>query len=167
VSTREAAALLLTLAGVVLVALFPAQGGADIKATPAAVLWGLGSGVAYALYFLVGRNLFAHNAPARVMAWALATGALVLVPFVTWQLLTWKAWGAIAFLATVATYGAYLCNANGIKLIGPSRASTIATLEPVLAVVAAFLLWNERLSAMGVLGAAAVIGGVVLAARTR
>jgi drug/metabolite transporter, DME family len=167
VSAREAGALLLTLAGVILVALFPAQGGADITATPAAILWGLGSGVAYALYFLLGRNLFAHNAPARVMAWALATGAVVLVPFVSWQALTWRAWGAIVFLATVATYGAYLCNANGIKLIGPSRASTIATLEPVLAVVAAFLLWNERLSPMGMLGAAAVIGGVILAARTR
>jgi drug/metabolite transporter, DME family len=164
---REAAALLLTLAGVVLVALFPAAGNAEVQATPAAIAWGLGSGIAYALYFLVGRSLFTHNAPSRVMAWALATGALVLAPFVQWGALTWRAWGAIAFLATVATYGAYLCNANGIRYIGPSRASTIATLEPVLAVVAAFFVWGERLSPVGLLGAAAVIGGVLLAARGR
>lgn len=167
VAPAEAAALLLTLSGVVLVALFPAAGGADVQATPAAIAWGLASGLAYALYFLVGRSLFAYNAPARVMAWALATGAVVLLPFVEWQAITWRAWGAIAFLATVATYGAYLANANGIRLIGPSRASTIATLEPVLAVVAAYALWGERLSAMGVLGALAVVGGVLLAARRR
>jgi DME family drug/metabolite transporter len=165
VSRREAAALLITLAGVVLVALFPATGGADIQATPAAVLWGLGSGVAYALYFLLGRRLFTHNAPARVMAWALATGAVVLAPFVQWTALTWRAWAAIAFLASVATYGAYLSNANGIRLIGPSRASTIATLEPVLAVGAAYLVWGERLSTVGMGGAIAVIAGVLLAAR--
>jgi DME family drug/metabolite transporter len=165
VSRLEAAALLLTLGGVTLVALYPAAGGADIQASVSAVAWGLGSGIAYALYFLIGRSLFAHNAPARVMAWALATGAVVLAPFVQWHLLTLRAWSAIAFLATVATYGAYLSNANGIRAIGPSRASTIATLEPVLAVAAAYLMWGERLSPIGLLGAAAVIGGVLLAAR--
>ncbi len=167
VTIREGGALALTLAGVILVALFPLQGTAEIEATPAAILWGLGSGVAYALYFLLGRNLFANNAPARVMSWALATGAVVLLPFVTWSVMSWRAWGAIGFLATVATYGAYLCNANGIRLIGPSRAATIATLEPVLAVGAAYLVWGERLSAPGLVGAAAVIGGVLIAARAR
>jgi DME family drug/metabolite transporter len=67
----------------------------------------------------------------------------------------------------VATYGAYLSNANGIRLIGPSRASTIATLEPVLAVIAAYLLWGERLSIIGLVGAGAVVGGVLWAARGR
>lgn len=165
VTRLEAAALLLTLVGVTLVALYPAEGNAKVDASFGAVVWGLGSGVAYALYFLLGRSLFANNAPSRVMAWALATGALVLAPFVEWHLLTPRAWGAIAFLATVATFGAYLCNANGIRLIGPSRASTIATLEPVLAVLAAFLMWGETLSPTGLLGAGAVIGGVLLAAR--
>lgn len=165
VSRAEAAALAVTLAGVVLVALHPANGSADVQASVPAVAWGLGSGIAYALYFLIGRTLFTHNAPSRVMAWALATGAVVLSPFVQWQLLTWRAWGAVAFLATVATYGAYLCNANGIRAIGPSRASTIATLEPVLAVAAAFVMWGEHLSPIGMLGAAAVVGGVLLAAR--
>ncbi|WP_353266492.1 EamA family transporter [Gemmatimonas sp.] len=167
VRPREAAALLFTLGGVVLVALFPATGNADLQATPAAVAWGLGSGVAYAAYFLLGRSLFGKNAPARVMSWALATGAVVLAPFVQWGAFTWRAWAAIAFLASVATYGAYLSNANGLRLIGPSRASTIATLEPVLAVIAAYFLWGEQLSSVGIVGAVAVIGGVVLAARER
>ena len=167
VRRHEAMALLLTLVGVVLVALFPATGAVDVQATPAAIAFGLGSGVSYALYVLLGRPLFAHNPPSRVMAWALATGALVLAPFVTWQMLTWTAWGAIGFLALVATYGAYLSNANGIRLIGPARASTIATLEPVLAVIAAYLLWGERLSPPGLAGAAAVVSGVLWAARGR
>jgi drug/metabolite transporter, DME family len=164
---REALALALTFAGVVLVALFPAGAQADIQATPAAVAFGFGSGVAYAVYFLIGRPLFVANTPARVMAWVLATGALVLAPFVTWRVLSWRATVAIGFLALVGTYGAYLANATGLTRIGVSRAATIATLEPVLAVMAAWLLWNERLSPLGFVGVVAVVGGVIWAARSR
>jgi drug/metabolite transporter, DME family len=119
------------------------------------------------VYFLIGRPLFVANTPARVMAWVLATGALVLAPFVTWRVLSWRATVAIGFLALVGTYGAYLANATGLTRIGVSRAATIATLEPVLAVMAAWLLWNERLSPLGFVGVVAVVGGVIWAARSR
>ena len=52
--------------------------------------------------------------------------------------MTGRAWGATVFLAVVCTYGAYLANACGLQRLEPSRAVTIATLEPVVAVVAAY-----------------------------
>lgn len=162
VSARATAALSLTLVGVAIVAL--ASGTGEVRWSPSAVGWGLLSGAMYALYFLVGRRLFSRNASARVMAWALGVGAATMLPFVPFQSLSRSAWGGVAFLALVCTYAAYLAYAEGVKRLPSARAATIATLEPVIAVVAAYVVWGERLSPLGLAGAALVIGGVLLSA---
>lgn len=162
VSARAAAALSLTLVGVAIVAL--ASGTGDVRWSPGAVGWGLLSGAMYALYFLVGRRLFSRNASSRVMAWALGVGAATMLPFVPFQPLSRSAWGGVAFLAVVCTYAAYLAYAEGVKRLPSARAATIATLEPVIAVVAAYVVWGERLSPLGLAGAALVIAGVLLSA---
>ncbi|QJR34516.1 DMT family transporter [Gemmatimonas groenlandica] len=162
VSARAAAALSLTLVGVAIVAL--ASGTGEVRWSPGAVGWGLLSGAMYALYFLVGRRLFSRNASSRVMAWALGVGAATMLPFVQFQSLSRSAWGGVAFLAVVCTYAAYLAYAEGVKRLPSARAATIATLEPVIAVVAAYVVWGERLSPLGLAGAALVIAGVLLSA---
>ena len=162
VSARAAAALTLTLAGVAIVAL--SSGTGTVRLSPGAVGWGLLSGAMYALYFLVGRRLFSHNASARVMAWALGVGAATMLPFVRFQALSRSAWGGVVFLAVVCTYAAYLAYAEGVKRLPSARAATVATLEPVIAVVAAYVVWGERLSPLGLVGAAIVIAGVLLTA---
>lgn len=75
------------------------------------------------------------------------------------------AWLAIGFLAVVCTFGAYLCNATGLRSVPASRAATVATLEPVLAVIAAWLVWGERLAPLGMFGALLVVLGIVRSAR--
>lgn len=162
VSARAAAALTLTLAGVAIVAL--SSGTGKVRLSPGAVGWGLLSGAMYALYFLVGRRLFSRNASARVMAWALGVGAVAMLPFVQFQALSRSAWGGVAFLAVVCTYAAYLAYAEGVKRLPSARAATVATLEPVIAVVAAYVVWGEQLSPLGLIGAAIVIAGVLLTA---
>lgn len=162
VGPRAAAALALTLAGVALVAL--SSGTGKVRWSPGAVGWGLLSGAMYALYFLVGRRLFSRNASSRVMAWALSVGAATMLPFVPFQSLTRSAWGGVVFLAVVCTYAAYLAYAEGVKRLPAARAATIATLEPVIAVVAAYVVWGERLSPLGMAGGATVIAGVLLTA---
>jgi DME family drug/metabolite transporter len=164
-SRRELLALMITLAGVGVVALASGGGASSLRLSPGALAWGLTSGATYALYYLLGRPLFAHNAPARVLVWALGVGAVVLLPFVTFQPMSLRAWTAVLFVSLVATYGAYLAYAHGLRRLPPSKAATIATLEPVVSVVAAYLVWGERLSLLGLAGAAAVIGGVLWSAR--
>lgn len=164
-TVRAVMALGLTLVGVVMVALASGDGAGAVRVSSAGVVWGLVSGITYALYYLLGRPLFAHNAPARVLAWALAVGAAALWPFVDFAPLSPKAWGAVTFMAAVSTYGAYLSYAHGMRRLTPSRAATIATLEPVVAVIAAYVVWQERLSLLGLAGAAAVLAGVIWSAR--
>lgn len=162
VSARAALSLALTLSGVAVVVIASAQGA--MHGSAGAVGWGLLSGATYALYYLLGRRLFSRNASARVLSWALGIGAITMLPFVTIGSMRPAAWGGIAALAIVSTYAAYLAYAEGVKRLPLARAATIATLEPVIAVVAAYVVWGERLSLLGLAGAALVIAGVLLSA---
>jgi drug/metabolite transporter (DMT)-like permease len=162
---REMFPLAVTLVGVATVALASGDPGADIPFNGRALGWGLLSGITYALYYLMGRPLFAHNSPSRVLAWALAVGALALVPFVTFTTISPRAWLALGFLSAFCTFGAYLAYAHGVQRLPPSRAATIATLEPVVALVVAYGVWGELLTPVGILGAVMVIGGILWSAQ--
>ena len=161
IGPRRAAAVVVTLAGVALVA----TGGGGVRASAGGVAWGLVAGWAYALYYLVGRRLFARHAPATVFAYVLPVGALGLLPFVEFAPKTTGAWAAIAFVAVVPTYAAYLLYAAGLRRVDPTRAATLATVEPVVAALAAYVAFAEVLPPLGYVGAAIVLAGVVLAAR--
>ena len=163
--SREWPPLCLTLLGVAAVALASGNPGDKLSLNPRAVGWGLLSGVTYALYYLLGRPLFAHNTPSRVLTWALAVGAAALAPFVTFTNLSPRAWLAVGFLSAVCTFGAYLAYAYGVQRLPPSRAATVATLEPVVALGVAYAVWGERLRPLGLIGAALVIGGILWAAQ--
>lgn len=161
---REMGPLLLTLVGVATVALSSRDPGTEIPLNARALGWGLLSGITYALYYLMGRRLFAHNAPSRVLAWALAVGAMALAPFVTFSRVSMRAWAALGFLSTFCTFGAYLAYAHGVQRLPPSRAATIATLEPVVALGVAYCVWGELLTPIGILGASMVISGILWSA---
>ena len=157
---RGVAALLLTLAGVALVAF---GGGGESRAAPAGVAWGLVAGATYAAYYLVGKRwLVRYDAPTLFL-YALPLGALALLPAVRFAPKGAAAWGAIVFVAVVPTYAAYLLYAHGLRRAEATRAAMVATLEPVVAAALAWIVWRERLGAAGTLGGALVIAGVLAA----
>ena len=162
---REMVPLSMTLLGVVTVALASGDRSADVPFNGTALGWGLLSGITYALYYLMGRPLFAHNAPSRVLAWALAVGALALAPFADFRIPSARAWMALGFLSTFCTFGAYLAYAHGVQRLPPSRAATIATLEPVVALGFAYWVWGELLTPLGILGALMVVVGILWSAQ--
>ena len=68
--------------------------------------------------------------------------------------------GLFAFIilfATILPFGLFL---YGLRMISPSLASLTATLEPVVASVAAFLLLNKALGSTQIAGAGAIAVGV-------
>ncbi|HEY0971604.1 MAG TPA: EamA family transporter [Gemmatimonadales bacterium] len=161
---RKLVALAATLAGVVLVA---TAGGGEVRAGATGIALGLVAGWSYALYYLFGRRYFARYEAAGVLALALPVGALGLLPFVDFVPKGGAAWGALVFLAVVPTYGAYLLYGAGLRRVEATRAATVATIEPVVAAVAAYAVFGERLSPMGYVGAAVVLGGVLLVVSER
>lgn len=158
---RKLAALALAFAGVVGIAM--ASGGeGGVRVTPAALGWGLASGWAYALYYLFGKRYFDRYETSTLFLYALPVGSLAMLPFVDFAPKSSTAWAAMAFLAAVPTYGAYLFYGAGLKRIEATRAATVATVEPVVAAVAAYLAWGERWSPSGYVFAGLVLAGVLL-----
>lgn len=52
---------------------------------------------------------------------------------------------------------------KGLEILGPTKASILSTSEPIFCVVLAMIIFQERLSGMQLLGAAAVIAGAMIA----
>lgn len=170
ITARKGAAIALTLAGIVLVA--HGSGGAPGDVTtavrPGAIGWGLLAGLAYAVYYLFGKRYFARYEASTLFAYALPAGALLLLPAVPFAAgKTAADWLVLLFIAVVPTYAAYLLYALGLARVEATRAATVATLEPVAAAVLAYVVWGEALRAGGYVGAALVLGGVLLVATDR
>lgn len=161
ITMRKAAAIALSLAGVVLVAAGSDEPGSrSIGAS--AIAWGLLSGVTYASYYLFGKRYFTRYEPARVFAIAMPLGAAALLPFVQFTQKPAWAWLLLLFIAAVPTYGAYLLYAAGLARTDATRAATIATIEPLAAALLAHAVWGEALHTAGYAGAALILCGVLV-----
>lgn len=155
---REGLAVAGTLTGTLLISL---GGGQGVTVTGAALGWGLTAGLTYSLYYLYGKLYFPRYAPVALYAVALPVGALGLLPFAQFAPKTSGAWVSLGAIAVLSTYLAYLAYSAGLRRLPATRASVIASLEPVVAAGLAAGLFGERLSPMALLGAALVIGAAV------
>lgn len=155
---RELLAVGGTLAGIALISF---GGGEGVQASGAALAWGLLSGFTYSLYYLYGKAFFDRYSPSALFAVALPVGALGLLPFLSFTPKTGGAWLSLGGLALLCTYLAYLAYSAGLRHLPATRASVIASLEPVVAAGLAALVFGERLSPLALLGAALVIGAAL------
>ncbi|MBI2122854.1 MAG: EamA family transporter [Armatimonadetes bacterium] len=159
----KAAAILLAIGGSYLLV----TGGSGIRISPLGLTAGILSAAAFGVYALLGRGRVRELGSWTVLLYALGTGA------VAWSLIVppWRAyrgsyagaeWSLFAFIiifATILPFGLFL---HGLRTISPSLASLTATLEPVVASAAAFLLLNEALGSAQIAGGAAIVAGVAL-----
>ncbi len=155
---REVIAVVLTVGGVALVSL---AGGGSVDAGAAAIGWGLLAGATYAIYYIWGKSTFTRFAPAALYAIAMPVGALGLLPFVSFGPHTQGAWALLAAMAVASTYLAYLAYAAGLRHLPATRASVIASIEPLVATALAAAFFDERLGPLAWIGAALVISAAV------
>ena len=152
-------ALLLTIAGVVLLSREPA----DIqKSDLLGIGAGLLSGVAYSAHFIIAPRYIARlNAPL-VYAVAMIVATVVLAPLAQPTLPPLSAAPPLLFLSLVATFVASLLFARGVVHVAPVRAAITATIEPVVAFTASILVLGAELHLQQLLGAALVLAGVTI-----
>ena len=142
-----------TTIGVGLVAL----GAGGAVARPAdALAWGLVSGVTYSSYYVIGRLLGPAWGPAATYAIAFPIGAIVLLPLSELPESGAQPWVLLMAIGVASTYLAYLCFATGLRRVDPTRASVVATLEPVVATALGASLYDERL------GVVTLVGGLII-----
>jgi len=128
----------------------------------AAIGLGLTAGLTYALYYIFGKAFLTRYSTPTIFLYALPTGAACMAPFITFGPRPASAWISCAVLAACSTYGAYSLYYAGLRRIEAGRAAVVASLEPVVAAVLAYILFDERFSSMGYAGSALILGAVLL-----
>ena len=165
---RRIAAVLLTFAGCALAAGVFASGSA---VAPLGILLGLGAGLGYAVFNVLSFRTMRRTPRLTLMAYTFAMSAAemalvalfsgTLPSIARWDL---SAWGSVALMVAIPTFAAIMLYLGGIQRMGASQAAIVSTLELPFAVLFAALAFPaERLSPLQMVGAAVVLGGVVLA----
>ena len=127
-----------------------------------AIISGLTAGFCYSLYYTVGKYFTSRYTSANLFLYVIPIGILCLLPFVEFAPKNLTAWSALIAQAVVSTYLANYCYYQGVKYLEASRAAIAATLEPVVATVAAYVILGESFSLLGYLGAAVIITAVII-----
>ena len=160
---RRVVALALALSGLVLVVAGAGPGRLD--ALGAAL--GLGAACVYSTYILVSDGV-THRVGARLLAALVCTGAAFSLTVGSAALgvlrpgeLTTAGWGWLACIALVSKVGAISLFFAGLRRVGPTTASILATVEPVVTVVLAFLAFGETMGPMQLAGGALVLSAVL------
>jgi drug/metabolite transporter (DMT)-like permease len=170
INGRRVAALVLASSGLALVVAGAGTGALD----PVGAALGLGAACVYSTYILVSEGVAVRMRPtvlsAIVCTGAAATltvGATVLGEFRPGAL-TAAGWGWLACLGAVSTVAAISLFFAGLRRVGPTVASILSTVEPLVTVVLAAIVFGEVLSPVQLLGGALVLSAVpVLHARLR
>jgi drug/metabolite transporter, DME family len=162
---RKVAALLMAFAGCALVA--RAYDPALLQVNLAGIVFGLASGVTYALYSILGKGALQRYSLWTVMVYALGFGAFFLA-----LLQSPSEVAAVALLPGAApwllllglgpTLGAFALYSAGLAIMPAGTASIVATLEPFLASALAFILLGQTLAAGQLIGGGFILGGVLL-----
>ena len=166
---RRLGALGLASAGLVLVLASAKPGALDALGAALAV----SAAVVYTTYILVSQGVAGRIRPTLLSA-LVCSGAAVTLTLGSTLLgdlrpgeVTLAGWGWLAGIAVVSTVAAVSLFFAGLKRVGPTTASVLSTVEPVVTVVLAFLVFGELLGALQLLGGALVIAAVLVLASQR
>jgi len=165
---KRVAAVLLTFLGCALVANVFAPGS---MVTARGLALGMGAALGYAIFSVLSFRSLGRRPRLTIMAYTFAFSAIVLgvVAAATGTLATvaaWPAyvWGVVALIVAVPTFAAVMLYLGGIARMGAAQAAVVSTLElPFTVAFAALAFPLERLTMLQLLGAAIVLGGVVMA----
>jgi drug/metabolite transporter (DMT)-like permease len=172
----KALAVLLSLLGCVFVS--GAFNRAAWQGNALGILTGLIAGLAYAVYTLLGRSashrkmnpwvtlaytfffasvfLLGYN---LVSAWLTGSQPVSMLIFWGGDLAGWLALALLAVGPTISGFGLYMVS---LSYLPASVANLIATLEPALTAMMAYLLLSERLTVPQITGSALIIAGVLV-----
>lgn len=163
---RKAAALVMTFVGCALVT---GVLGERTSVTGEGILAGLGAGLGYALYSIFSRYAIErgyHSLTITFYTFLIAAiGSLFLSDRAQ---IAETALGSPSMFHFSIVFGLfctvvpYLLYTAGLKYVENSKASIIASVEPVAATLIGLILFQEKISPMGIAGIVLVLGAVVL-----
>lgn len=133
---------------------------------------GIGSGFFYALYSIFGKFALEKYDSLTVTVYTFIFAAVAVTPFSgLWEVIhlfaNIKTWLLIVGLGFLSTTMAFILYTRGLQHIESSRASIIATIEPVVAALIGFFVFHEKLNLWQYTGITMVIAAVIIVQETK
>lgn len=161
---------LMSLAGVALVIL---NGNFVLKLNPIGDLLTFGAVVTWVIYSIIIARLQDSYPSMMITRKIFFYGIVTLLPYfliepwgVTWEMLSRPmVWGNIAYLGVLASLVCYAAWNIVLKRLGAVDATNYLYINPIVAMITAFLLLGERITPLAIVGTALILVGVYLAER--
>jgi drug/metabolite transporter (DMT)-like permease len=127
----------------------------------------------WSAYTVLARRLLQRYSPLKVTALTLASGTLFLTPLAVpdvvaqdWSSVSALAWAGIGYSFLFALVVSYLIWYRSVKAVGNLRTSIYSNLVPVVGTLFGVGLLGERLTAGLGVGAACILGGILMTRAT-
>lgn len=162
-------ALVMTFVGCVLVTGI-VSGGAVLNIS--GILVGLGAGLGYALYSIFGRYALERGYHSLTITFYTFVFAMFgTIPFANYPKMIeickedWKTILFCVAFGLVSTVLPYIMYTRGLQEMENSKASIIASIEPVTATLIGVIIYQEQMSIIELLGVVLVLGAIAVSNR--
>ena len=169
VTRRRVLGIAASLAGIALVVFGSARESPHAPATLTGNLLVLTACVCWSLYAVLTKSYTERIDPVRLSAITMVGGAVPLllvsapsIARVSWSALPGLTWTALLYSSLIALVVGYFLWYRGVKIIGPTRTALYSNLQPAVALVAAWPLLGEVPTPLQIVGAVAIMAGVLL-----
>jgi drug/metabolite transporter (DMT)-like permease len=132
------------------------------------VLWGLLSGLTFAVLTLLNRRLAGQYSSLAIAFFQDLFAALFLLPFLMIKVpsgLAVRDLGLLIVLGVVCTAGSHTLFIGGMRQVRARTASIISSLEPVYGIAMAFVFLSEKPSLRTLAGGAVIMAAVLFITR--
>jgi DME family drug/metabolite transporter len=163
---RTAAALTGAMFGTVLLVGWQSGSGGRTGSAAVGVLLALGCAAGIACHVLVSRALAGRHHALRPLAIGFPSGVIVFTPFLAGHDLSLRlpaaGWLLLIYLGVVPSVVGYWLFQRGLQDLPATTASIVTLLEPLIAAVLAWTIFDERLGFLGWVGGVLLMGSIVV-----
>ena len=170
VTVRQQFGLLAAFVGIALVSLgHGSEAIAQLRSSVSGLAWMLLSALAIAFYYVWSVELTRDHGTAPVAAWSTLFGFMGLLPWAGWEIaqtpvhVTVQALASAAYLGVVVTAAGLFMWLRILRTVPARIAAGVQYLQPVVGIVAASIMFGDRLTPLFALGVVLILVGLVLA----
>lgn len=168
ISRRVFAGIALSLVGVGIVVLGSARAASGTPTILGTML--VFAGTLCWTAFTVMLQPFARRLdPVQLSAFTMVGGTIPLFLFTmpallstSWSSLGFAAWGAVFYASVISMGVAYMFWYRGLRVLGPTRTAVYANLQPVIAILVAWMFLRETPTIWQGIGTGTIISGLFL-----
>lgn len=167
--TRARTGVALSFLGLLLVVL---GGSKALSLTPDTLVGDaltVGAALCWATYTVMARPLVArlNSLVVTTVSLVIGAGALLLIATPSFLAQNWSAvrlggWAGLLYSGLLAIGLGYAVWIKGVQRLGGARTAVYSNLVPIVAAITGVIFLGERISPVQIVGAACVLGGIVL-----